>query len=331
MTRVDVVVVAYGDEPYLAACLTSVLASSGVDVRVALVDNGCRALPPQDPRVVVVRPGGNIGFAAGCNAGLAALDGEVVALVNSDAYVDPAALSLLVAGLSADVGMTTACVLLADAPDTVNAAGNPLHFLGISWAGGYGDPRSDHLVGHDVASISGAAAVLRRELWESLGGFDPAFFLYCEDLDLSLRVWQRGLRVRYVPEALAWHHYAFDRNAAKRYYLERNRLLVLLTTYHRRTLLLLAPALLLMELALLAAALKDGQLTAKLRGYGWLLRNRAHVRSRRGVVQRQRLVGDSALVPLLHGRIETPVATGAGVALTNAVLSPYWRVVRRWL
>lgn len=338
LPRVDVVVVAFGPEPDLALCLTSLLASTAVRVRLALVDNGCTRvdLPElcHNGRIRLIRPGSNVGFSGGCNAGVAALagdGGEFVALVNSDAYVHPDALAHLVGELTGNVGLTTGCVLLADQPDTVNAAGNPMHYLGASWAGGYGEARSQHLVGRDVASISGAAAALRRELWESLDGFDPAFFLYCEDLDLSIRVRQRGLRIRYVPAAQVWHRYEFARTGRKWFYLERNRLLVVLTTYEWRSLLLLAPALLLFELALLVTSIRAHRLGSKLRGYLWLVGHHDHIRRRRHLVQSQRVVGDAALAGLLTGRIDSPLASGPGVVLTNLLLAPYWQVVRRWL
>lgn len=333
LPTVDVVIVAFGPEPELPACLTSVLASIGVDVRVALVDNGCTH--PElmqlcgDERVLLLQPGSNLGFAAGCNAGAAALEGTYLVLVNSDAFVDPAALSYLVAGLIGDVGLTTGCVLLADQPTTINAAGNPVHFLGVSWAGGWGDPIGDHLQPRDVPSASGAGAALRRELWESLEGFDPALFLYCEDLELSLRVWQRGLRVRFVPDAKVWHHYAFFRNESKWYYLERNRLMVVLTVYSTRTLTILLPALVLLEIASLLAAVLNQRLRAKLLGYHWLLRHQRQVRERRAFVQSQRITSDAALLSLMTGRLDTPALRGPGVALANAVLAPFWQLVAR--
>ena len=126
----------------------------------------------------------------------------------------------------------------------MNTAGNPLHVLGLSWAGGLGDPAPSTGSPRDVASATGATLVLRRSTWEALGGFPEPFFAYQEDLELSWRAWQRGWRVRYVPGAVVVHHYAFSRNPCKMYLLERNRLLLVLTTYGTRTLLLLAPALL---------------------------------------------------------------------------------------
>jgi GT2 family glycosyltransferase len=332
---VDVVVVAYGAEPQLERCLSSVLASEGVEVRIALVDNGCSnpdlARLTDRPEVTLVRPVRNIGFAGGCVVGAAALDGEHVALVNSDAYVDPNTLSSLVGALVDGVGLTTACVLLAEEPDVVNSAGNPVHYLGGSWAGGLGESVRLHQVPQDVASASGAGCALRRELWERLGGFDPEFFLYCEDLDLSLRVWQQGLRVRYLPTAKVWHHYEFSRNERKWYFLERNRLLTLVTVLAGRTLALLAPALLVFELVSITRAAAARQLRGKFEGYVWLIRHHRHVRDRRAAVQRLRKVPDAVLVPVLSGTIDTPLFTGPVLAVGNAVLGGYWRLVRRWV
>lgn len=332
---VDVIVVAYGGEPFLPSCLTSVLASVDVDVRILVVDNGCTRTDLRrltaDPRVLLHQPGVNLGFAEGCNVGAALANAEFVALVNSDADVAPRALAELIGALDDEVGLVTGCVLLADAEEVVNAAGNPVHFLGVSWAGGYGDRQEQHTVAKDVASISGAAAALRRDLWEQLGGFEPSLFLYGEDVDLSLRVWQRGLRVRYVPTAVVWHHYEFSRNERKLYFLERNRFAVVLTVFQGRTLLLLLPALLVTELALLAAAVAQRRVRSKLSGYVWLIWHARYLQGRRHHVQAQRRKPDSWYAQVLSDRIDSPVAGGPAVAAANLVLPAYWRAIRRLL
>lgn len=328
LPQLDVVVVAYGDEPGLAACLTTVLDSVGVAVRVALVDNGCTRTDLDelcaDPRVTLVEPSTNVGFAGGCNEGAQALDADVIVLVNSDAVVDPCALRQLADGLGLGVGMTTACVLLADAPDVVNAAGVAVHPLLLSWAAGWGDAAGRHREPRDVASASGAALALPRSLWEELGGFDDELFLYGEDVELSLRVWQQGLRVRYIPTARVWHSYAFDRNAQKRYYLERNRWRLLLTVLEARTLLLLLPVLVPFELGLILAAARDRALLVKLRALLWHVTHAASTRRRRAEVQRTRRVSDAVLVPLLHPRLDSPALQAPGVDLVSRLVLGYW-------
>lgn len=338
MTRVSVVVLAYGDEPCLDECVTSVLASTGVDVDLVLVDNGCTTPGAVDrlaplPGVTLVRPAENLGYAGGCNAGAEAATGQVLAFVNSDAVVTPSAIATLVAALDdPHVGLVTGSVRLAEDPTLLNAAGNPLNILGVAWAGHFREPAADHMEPTTVTLISGAAFACRRATWADLGGFDPAYFAYHEDTELSVRCWQRGLEIRYVPDAVVVHHYEFSRNPRKLALVERNRLFNLFVLWERRTLLLLLPALLAFEVAMLGLAVRQGWLPAKIEGYRWLWAHRAHVRSRRALVQRERRVPDRVVARLLTpaitaGNIELP----AGIRVVNAVLTAYWSLVRRLL
>lgn len=337
--EVGVVMLAYGDEPVLDRAVDAVLASRDVSVQLVLVDNGCTRDDLDEigarPGVTLLAPGTNLGFTGGVNLGVARLPAaaDVVALVNSDAVVDPDGLARLVA-VAADpaVGIASGSIRLAEDPSTVNSAGNPVHFLGLCWAGGLGDPATAHAQPVDVAAASGAGLALRREVWDALGGFPEEFFAYQEDLELSWRCWQRGLRVRYVPDAVVVHHYEFSRNALKMYLLERNRLLFVATCYAGRTLLLLAPVLLAFEVAMLVVATAQGWGRQKLRGWWWVLRHLDGVRARRREVQAARTVPDRALAHLWADRFDAaamPLPPGADVLQT--VLAAYWRVVRRLL
>jgi GT2 family glycosyltransferase len=334
---VTVVVLAWQDEPWLERAVSSALASQGVTADVVLVDNGCTTDDVerlgQRHGVTVLRPGRNLGFAGGCVAGAAVATGTYLALLNSDAELAPDALRRL-AEVAADpgVGIATASVRLADDPARLNSAGNPLHVLGLSWAGGLGEPASAHARPADVACASGAGLLLRRDLWEDLGGFAPEYFAYLEDAELSWRCWQRGLRVVYVPDAVVVHRYEFSRHPRKSYLLERNRLLLLLTAHEARTLALLAPPLLALELALTALAVGQGWGRQKAQGWWWLLRHAGWVRARRARLQAERTRRDRELADLLTTRLTTsavplPVGTGA----LSALLGLWWAGARRLL
>ena len=214
----------------------------------------------------------------------------------------------------------------------MNSAGNPVHYAGLSWAGGLGEPAAQHAEPRDIASVTGAAVAVRRELFEAMGGFCELMFAYCEDAELSLRCWQRGLRCRYVPDAVVLHRYEFGRNPSKMYLLERNRLLLLLTLYERRTLLLLTPALLGLELAMVAVALRQGWARQKAAGWWWLLRHATEVRQRRRVVQAARTRGDAQVVDLLTGDFAPGDETGlAAPSVVRWGSRAYWWTVRRVL
>ncbi|HEV7898932.1 MAG TPA: glycosyltransferase family 2 protein, partial [Planosporangium sp.] len=227
LPRVSAVVLAWKAEPWLRRCVEALLASEKVACGVVLVDNGCTTDDVEAlerlPGVSVVRPGENLGFAGGCNAGAAVATGEYLALVNGDAVVEPTTLARLVGEAARpEVGVAGGSVRLADDPRLINSAGNPVHVLGLTWAGRMGEPE-EGVEPVDVAVASGACLLMRRALWEELGGFDAEYLAYHEDTELSMRVWRRGWRVVYVPDAVAVHRYEFSRNEFKFYLIERNR------------------------------------------------------------------------------------------------------------
>lgn len=324
---------AYGDEPVIGQAILAVAASRGVDVSLVVVDNGCSRTDLDElcraNAAVLVRPERNLGFAGGVNLGARHLDAPFLALVNSDAVVADDALDKLVRAAAMDgVGIASGSIRLADDPSRMNSAGNPVHVLGLSWAGGLGEPATDHATACDVASASGAGLVLRRDLWEKLGGFPPEFFAYQEDLELSWRTWQSGLRVRYVPEAVVVHHYEFSRNSGKMFLLERNRLLFVLTCYGARTLALLAPALVGFELAMLAVALQQGWARQKIRGWLWVLGHTGWLRRRRRLVQGARTVADADLLRLWTDHFDAaamPLPSWAQPL--QMVFASYWRII----
>ncbi|MFC6705035.1 glycosyltransferase [Flexivirga alba] len=337
MSRVGVVMVAYGAEPYLHAAVSSALESADIDVRVVVVDNGADQSAIDSvrnlPGVTVVAAPGNIGFGAGCNLGVKSTDADVLVLLNCDVLVDPGALGQLTRALrDPEVGIATASIRLADQTEVVNSAGNPVHYLGLAWAGGHGEPVAAHYRSGRVASASGACCAVTRPWWDALGGFDPEYFAYHEDVELSIRTWQRGRSVLYVADAIAWHHYEFSRNPRKLYLLERNRLLTLLTTYSTRTLLLLAPALVTQEVGLVALSIGQGWFREKVAGYGWLIRHRGQVADRNRQLQTERSRSDREVMAHFTARYDPGnVPLPFGLGMVNGLSAGYERLVRRWL
>lgn len=333
--QVSVVMLAWGDEPVLNEAVGAVLASRGVEVEVILVDNGCTTDSVDRLRscagVRVIDPGRNTGFAGGCNLGALHASGSVLAFINGDAVVAPDALAHLAGALHDDsVGLASGSLRLYDEPDRMNSAGNPVHYTGLSWAGGLGELASAHAWSTEIASATGAATAVRADRFAELGGFCEEMFAYCEDTELSLRVWQRGWRVLYVPDAVVLHRYEFSRNERKLYLLERNRLFLLLTVFAQRTLVLVAPAIVGLELAVFAVAVKQGWWRQKAAGWAWLWRHRREVLRRRAAVQATRRVPDRDLARLLTGDFTAGDAAGfTAPGVLRACSRFYWALVRR--
>jgi GT2 family glycosyltransferase len=338
---VSALVLAYGAEPWLERCVHALLASTGVDVEVVLVDNGCTdgafARLRAVAGVVPVGDGRNLGYSAGNNLAAAKASGDYLALINGDLVAEPDMLEQMVrrAG-DARNGVVGASVRLADAPERLNSDGNTIHFLGFSWCGDFGELAADHAVEQEVASVMGAAALLRREVWEELRGFEPNYFAFHEDVDLCWRARSLGYRNVHVPDAVGVHRYEFSRVDRKLYLAERNRLMFLLTCFERTTLALLAPPLVAVEAAVTAVAVRQGWFRQKVDGWRWLWSHRAWLRQRRREVQASRTVPDASIAPFYSDRMleSSNFPLPPALAPLDGALAHYWavvyRVLRRW-
>jgi len=333
---VSVIVLAWGSEPYLAGCVASVLADPDDSVELIVVDNGAEQAVsglPSDPRLRVIVTGRNLGFSGGCNEGARHALGGTLVLLNSDARAEPGAVAALVSAVrDPAVGMASGSIRLADRPDLMNSAGNPVNFLGVVWAGAFGEPASLHDAPQDVPSASGAFLAIRREVWQQLGGFPAEYFAYHEDTELSLRCWQAGLRVVFEPSAVALHHYAFSRNPRKQYLLQRNRWLTVLTVYPRSVLLAVLPAMLAFDAALAGVAAAQGWFPQWLKAWGWLLSHPTLIARRRRAVLRHSTISATTFADLLSPVIEPAmIERPPGTGLLNRLLRCYWGLVRRML
>lgn len=227
MTRsvVDIVLVNWNSGDQLAAALRSIEAhGNGLVASVVVVDNGSRdgsadVVFPTLP-LRVVKTGDNLGFGAACNLGAGMGAAPVLLFLNPDAELKPDVLAGAVAHLEADsdeaVGVVGVRLVDGDGAVHRHCARFPTwrsfvgQSLGLFRIGrGYFKPvpllEFDHLSSRSVDHVMGAFYCMRRSLFEALGGFDKAFFLYMEDLDLSKRVADAGYRIDYRADLVAFH------------------------------------------------------------------------------------------------------------------------------
>ncbi len=285
------------------------------------------------PGVEVIRPGSNLGFAGGCNAGAERAAGEVLVFMNQDAIAAPAAVRALAATLDdRAVGIATARLRLLDRKDRLNSCGTVLHISGLAWAGGYGEPLELLSEPREAPFPSGAAMAVRRDVFHVLGGFTDDLFMYLEDVELGWRARLHGLRVIATPHADVFHDYDFARNPGKQYLLERNRLVFVFSAYPLRLLLLLAPVLAAAEVGLLALAFNEGWAKEKLRGWGWCLRRLVWLARHRRETQRLRRVPVREVAQHLTPVVDAKMLTMPRLLrAANPLMSTYWSLVRRAL
>jgi len=277
----------------------------------------------------VVRSAENQGFAAAANAGAARATGDLLVFLNQDAMPSRGFREAIAAPLSesrdwaAWMGLVT-----AEGGRVVNTSGGVIHFTGIAWAGEAGLSVSAIVEEpHEVAFASGACLAVPRAVWDETGGFAPDFFMYCEDVDLSLRLRLAGQRVGIEPGARVDHAYEFAKGELKWRLLERNRWATLIRTYPAALLAAVAPALAVTEFVVLAAAVRSGWGRQKLLAWADLLRALPRLTRERRATQSTRAVRSAELAGSLTADLSSSyLGAPARSPAVAALLRGYWRV-----
>jgi len=331
----SILVVAYENGDDLRRSLPALLPELGDDDELIVVENqqgdgSAEAVRELAPRARLLPMERNAGFTGGINAGAELASGDLLVILNPDAAPQPGFGEAIRRPYEEGREWGAWQALVADGGGRrVNSAGNPLHFTGITWAGGHGRPLGEAPPAGEVAVASGACLAVPLRIWRETGGFPPEFFLYHEDVDLSVRIRMAGHAVGIEPAAVVAHDYEFSANAEKWFWLERNRLAFLVRTYPGALLALLAPALLATELALFPVAVAGGWGTEKLRANLAFLRWLPRLLRERRAVQRQRTITPAefaaALTPDLDSELISPLARTRPARL---LLRAYWRLVR---
>ncbi len=331
----SVLIVAYDSRGDLRKTLPALLPELGEGDELIVVDNkpgdgSAELVRELAPAAQIVATGGNSGFAGGCNAGAAEAGGDLLVILNPDAAPQPGFGEAIRRPWVEERGWEAWQALVADGDGAcINSAGNPIHFTGIVWAGGHGRPVDEAPPAGEVAAASGACLAITVASWRRIGGFPAEFFMYHEDVDISVRLRAAGAAVGIEPAAVVAHDYEFSANADKWRWLERNRLAFLIRTYPGALLLLLAPALLATELALLAVAASGGWGRQKLRANLEFLRWLPRLLRERRAIQRQRTIGAGEfaawLTPDLDSELISPLVRSWPA---RTVLRSYWRLIR---
>jgi len=226
--EISVGVVSYRTGTILAECLAALTAAPEVG-EILVVDNGnppvatalLDRLAQAEPRLTVIRPGRNLGFAAACNRIAAQARGRLLVLVNPDLIVPAGTFAGLRASL--DDGTVWLCGARLLNPDGSEQRGGRREVL-TPWralvellrldrlAPAHPHFRRLHLIDQtppagtvEVPVISGALMAIRRDRYLALGGMDERMFLHLEDIDLCLRVLAAGGRVLYCGDLPVYH------------------------------------------------------------------------------------------------------------------------------
>lgn len=209
---VTVIVVAYNAGRFLQPCIDSLAAQTFSDLEVVIVDNAstdraARDIVLPDGRFRVKHSDRNLGFAAANNLAARVSRSAWIATLNPDTLPEPAWLENLMAatrrwGNVAAFGSTQVSL---DEPDLLDGVGDVWHAVGLAWRAYEGRSRETIPEEGETFAVCAAGGLYRTDVFKDLGGFDEAFFCYCEDVDLSFRIRSRGWGLVQVPDAVLAH------------------------------------------------------------------------------------------------------------------------------
>lgn len=235
MKDLSVLIVSYNTKDLLVQTISSLLhclsKTPTVSYEVIVVDNGStdgsidavKNLKRREIKLIENKK--NVGFGAANNIAAKAADGTYLLPLNSDTIVDNVSFDKLLAIMDRrnDIGVLTVKVLLPDGSiDPASHRGFPTPWRAFTYFsklealtkrilvinrlfGGYHLTHYDLATEHEIDSPSGAFYLTRKDLYEKVGGFDEDFFMYGEDLDLSLRIKNSGYKIWYYPHQSITH------------------------------------------------------------------------------------------------------------------------------
>jgi len=222
----SIIIISFNTKTILKECLESVIReSANLRVEIFVVDNhsadGSAEMVEQEfPDVRLIRSDVNIGFGAANNVALEQARGRYFVLLNSDAFFQPSALELAIQHMdaTADCGLGGGLLVGRDGNwqpsarsfhsllgDFLVLTGLAAKFPKSKFFGGFDRTWADVKEAASVDWVPGAFSIIRPRALVKSGIFDPAFFLYYEEVDLCVRIKQAGYTIWYWPDIVVVH------------------------------------------------------------------------------------------------------------------------------
>ncbi len=345
--RAAVILVNHGDyaQRYLAECYASLCAQTYPQeyFAVFIINNeateaGTQLAAHIAPTARFFDDARNLGWSGGNNRALkvALAEGfEYLVLLNMDTVVDPYWLETLVKAADdcPDLHILQSKILL-HGTTRINSLGNRIQFLGYGYCDNYGQENSPVPTALPGDYVSGAAMLVKRQVFEHIGLFRDEYFMYHDDLEFCWRARLAGYNVGVVDASICHHKYTFPKPLDMLFYLDRNRLMTIFTLEKLRTLVLILPCLVFSEAVMSIFFLAKGWGQVRVRLWRHFLAPDTWrlIRARRKEIGHLRARKDKEIVGKFEGRIlfseiDNPVLRYLG----NPLLWLYWTAIRMFI
>ena len=203
--KVSVIIVNFNGKSLVEECLKSLFKVDYDNFEVILVDNNSNDetinfITKNYPSIILIKLDSNKGFAEPNNIGSKNAKGEYLLFLNNDTIVTPNFISEMIKVIenNQEIGICQSLLLKSD--DTVDSSGDFIDILGVVFS----SKKIPNKV-QKISSAKGASLLIRKQLFDDLGGFDKKFFATFEDVDLGWRAWILGYTVVIVPKSIVYH------------------------------------------------------------------------------------------------------------------------------
>ena len=315
---VSVLIVSYRAKDLLERCIHAVFNTDYPQLEVIVVDNGSKDGTVEyirdqfcaDYPVCLIENQENVGPSLARNLGLQVARGTYVAFLDNDTEPDPHWLKTVIDVMESDhsIGACQCKLLLMSDHRVIDYAGDYLSQFGFAVQlvdhGAIDDGQVNEVV--EILSAKSAAMVVRADVCHEIGGFDPDYFMYAEDMDLCWRIWLQGYQVVLVPDSKVYHAYGTTErrfpSQQKRVYLYhscKNYILTLLKNLELPQLARILPLHVLLWGGVATATGLKGDLVGSLlviRGIFWNVVHLREIMTKRQQVQRMRRISDAMLM-----------------------------------
>ncbi|MDQ7784050.1 MAG: glycosyltransferase family 2 protein [Desulfomonilaceae bacterium] len=318
---IAVLVLNLNGKHFLDECFQSLLRITKPCFDIYLIDNhssdsSVQYTRAEYPMIIVIENERNYGFAGAYDRVIRELDHDYVVLLNNDTKVDENWLAELytVAESSDRVAACGSKIVTMWDNTIIDHAGGMLTLIGSGhdlgkWTkdpGGSNSPR-------EIGFGCGCSLLIRRDVYLEVGGFDPGYIIYHEDVDLCWKMRLFGYSVMYVPDSVVYHHLGGGtiqsiENPWKAYLCQKNRLANIIKNMGPRMLveaLFVSLAYDTVRAARYIVMRRGDLLKMLLKGYVTTLRNLGRLMSDRGMVQHKRKVSDKELRRFFHPLISS--------------------------
>jgi len=307
-SKVSIITVNYNGKKFLKNFFDSIKNLKYQNLEIIFVDNASNDesveyVKKNFQKVIIVENKENLGFAVANIKAAKGAKGKYLFFLNNDTEIDSNAISELVKRMEENqkIGICGCKIMSYD---------KERHFhtgIGVDI---FGYP----IVWSKVFYIEGSALMIRKKLFEELGGFDLQYFMFHEDIDLAWRAQLLGYEVKAFPEAVVYHvgggvasgeiHKGRYRSSyLRRYYSERNNIRTLLKNYQTLTLLFIIHFYFfvnLIEILIYLVMFKFKVVYLYLKAYIWNLVNLGNTFKERTKIQKSRVISDKQLMKKMY-------------------------------